>query len=670
MLVDVPRLQRLLDKLQRRAVTGQPYDRLAAQLEQATARSVMLRERRQRAVPTPRFAGELPVIEARAQIAAAIEAHQCIIVCGDTGSGKTTQLPQICLTLGRGVAGFIGHTQPRRVAASSVSQRIADELLAPASVGFKIRFTDTVDEQSHIKLMTDGILLAELTSDPQLLQYDTLIIDEAHERSLNIDLLLGYLRRLLPQREDLKLIVTSATIDPQRLSAHFSDAPIVSVEGRSWPVEIRHREPPPADQDDYDITREIADCIGELWRDGAGDVLVFLPGERDIREAAAVLRKHFADTDVLPLFGRLSNADQQRIFQAHSRRRIVLATNIAETSLTVPGITYVIDTGMARISRYNVSSKVQRLPIEKISQASAIQRAGRCGRLGPGVCVRLYSEDDYLARPAFTEAEILRTNLAAVILQMRAAKLGDCEDFPFVEAPQTRYINDGYRVLQELGALDTERRLTSLGRQLARLPVDPRLARIVLAGHRWGCLRETLIIAAALAIQDPRERPLDKTQAADQAHEAFTDRRSDFLAYLRLWEAYQAQRASLSSNGLRRWCREHYLSPLRMREWLDVHAQLGDTCDDLQLRANQEQAGYAAIHKALLSGFATLVARRDEDSYLGARNRRVHIFPGSGLHKRKPKWLLAAEHAETSRVFARCVAQIEPAWIEAVARHL
>jgi ATP-dependent helicase HrpA len=670
MLVDQPLLRRLLAKLQKRAANSQPHDRLAAQLEQTIARSATLRERRRNAVPTPRFTANLPVIEEREEIANAIAAHQCIVVCGDTGSGKTTQLPQICLTLGRGVAGFIGHTQPRRVAARSVSQRIAEELRAPAAVGFKIRFADTVGERAHIKLMTDGIALAELNSDPQLLQYDTLIIDEAHERSLNIDFLLGYLRRLLPQRPDLKLIITSATIDPHRLAAHFDGAPVVSVEGRSFPVEIRYREASLPDDDDPDTVSEIADSIDELWRGGPGDVLVFLPGERDIRDAAAGLGKRFAGTEILPLFGRLSTADQQRIFQPHSKRRIVLATNIAETSLTVPGITYVVDTGTARISRYSVGSKVQRLPIEKISQASAIQRAGRCGRLEPGVCVRLYSEADFLARPEFTEAEILRTNLASVILQMRAAKLGDCEDFPFVEAPQSRYINDGYRVLQELGALDDDRRLTSLGRQLARLPVDPRLARIVVAGERWACLREMLIIAAALAVQDPRERPLDKAQAADQAHLEFADRRSDFLAYLRLWEAYQVQRASLSRNGLRRWCRERFVSRLRMREWLDVHAQLSDACEEMQLRPNQEEAGYAAMHKALLSGFITLVARRDEDSYLGSRNRRVHMFPGSGLHKRQPKWLLAAEYAETSRVFARCVAQIEPAWIEMVAPHL
>ncbi|MDH3713453.1 MAG: ATP-dependent RNA helicase HrpA, partial [Gammaproteobacteria bacterium] len=670
MLVDQPLLRRLLGRLQKRAAYGQPHDRLTAQLEKTIARSAALREQRRNVVPTPGFSTDLPVVKARGEIANAIAAHQCIVVCGDTGSGKTTQLPQICLTLGRGVAGFIGHTQPRRVAARSVSQRIADELGAPAAVGFKIRFADTVGEQAHIKLMTDGIALAELNGDPQFLQYDTLIIDEAHERSLNIDFLLGYLQRLLPQRPDLKLIITSATIDPQRLAAHFDGAPVVSVEGRSFPVEIRYREAQARDEDDQDTVGEIADSVDELWRGGPGDVLVFLPGERDIRDAAAGLNKRFPDTDILPLFGRLSSADQQRIFQAHRKRRIVLATNIAETSLTVPGITYVVDTGMERISRYNVSSKVQRLPIEKISQASAIQRAGRCGRLEPGVCVRLYSEADYLARPAFTEAEILRTNLASVILQMRAAKLGDCEDFPFVEAPQSRYINDGYRVLQELGALDEDRRLTNLGRQLARLPVDPRLARIVLAGRRWGCLREMLIIAAALAVQDPRERPLDKAQAADQAHREFSDRRSDFLAFLRLWEAYREQRASLSRNGLRRWCREHFVSPSRMREWLDVHAQLSDACEDMQLHSNRGEAGYAAVHKALLSGFITLVARQDEDGYLGARNRRVHIFPGSGLHKRKPKWLLAAEYAETSRVFARCVAQIEPAWIETVAPHL
>ncbi len=670
MLVDRAPLVRLLGRLEKRIASGKPADRLRAQLEDAMARSRALIERREHAVPTPKFTGALPVIEARAEIAAAIEAHQCVVVCGDTGSGKTTQLPQICLTLGRGVAGFIGHTQPRRVAARSVSQRIAEELDAPGSVGYKIRFADTVGERAHIKVMTDGILLAEIHNDPQLLHYDTLIIDEAHERSLNIDFLLGYLKRLLPRRADLKLIVTSATIDPQRLAAHFDEAPIVNVEGRSWPVDIRYREAAVLEDPDYDAGRDVGDAIDELWRGGGGDVLVFLPTERDIRDTATLLSRRFGESEVLPLFGRQSAGEQHRVFEAHGKRRIVLATNVAETSLTVPGIVYVVDTGTARISRYSVGSKVQRLPIEAISQASAIQRAGRCGRLGPGVCVRLYSEADYLARPAYTEAEILRTNLASVILQMRAARLGELEDFPFVETPQRRYINDGYRLLQELGALDDERSLTELGAQLARLPLDPRLARIVLAGDRWGCLREILVIVAALAVQDPRERPLDRAEAADAAHAEFTDPRSDFLVYQRIWEAYARQRKTLSRNGLRRWCRERFLSPARMREWLDVHAQLRDTARDMQLQTDQPAGDYAALHKALLSGFTTLVARRDDDGYLGARNRRVHIFPGSVLSRRKPKWVLAAEHTETSRMFARCVAHIEPGWIETVAPHM
>src|SRR4051812_4884490 len=529
--------------------------------------------------PKPNYPMELPVVARRDEIARAIEANQVVIVCGETGSGKTTQLPKIALDAGRGINGLIGHTQPRRIAARSVAMRIASELNTNVghAVGYKIRFGDHVSEHTYIKLMTDGILLAEIQRDRLLRQYDTLIIDEAHERSLNIDFLIGYLRQILPKRPDLKLIITSATIDPQRFSRHFNDAPIIEVSGRTYPVETRYRPLQSDDPEEEDIEQidGIVHAVDELSHEGNGDVLVFLSGEREIREAAEALRAHHpASTDILPLFARLSNEEQMRIFQPHDRRRIVLATNVAETSLTVPGIRYVVDPGLARISRYTPRSKVQRLPIEKISQASADQRKGRCGRVAEGICIRLYSEEDFLSRARFTEPEILRTNLASVILQMKAFGLGEVERFPFIEPPDGRQIRDGYLTLHEIGAVDEQNRLTDVGRQLARLPVDPRIARMVLAAKDENVEREVLIIAAALSVQDPRERPMDFQEAADQAHAKFRDESSDFLTYLHLWREFHHQMKHLSGSKLRKWCKENFLSFVRMREWNDIHTQL------------------------------------------------------------------------------------------------
>ncbi|MBU2478658.1 MAG: ATP-dependent RNA helicase HrpA, partial [Gammaproteobacteria bacterium] len=546
MLAEQAALRARLDGLRRRLRKGQPIDRgLPALLADIEASSVRRAQRAER-LPKPEYLLDLPVVARREDIKAAIDKHQVIVLCGETGSGKTTQLPKICLELGRGVAGLIGHTQPRRIAARSLAARIAEELNSAIgqTVGFKVRFSDHVGPETYVKVMTDGILLAESQGDPDLLAYDTIIIDEAHERSLNVDFLLGYLARLLPRRPDLKVIITSATIDPERFSKHFNNAPIIEVSGRTYPVEVRYRPLITDNEDDRDRDRgqSLLAAVDELAHDGPGDILVFLPGEREIREAAELLRKHHpAQTEVLPLFGRLSAAQQAEVFKPHSGRRIVLATNVAETSLTVPGIRSVIDTGLARISRYSYRTKVQRLPIEPISQASANQRAGRCGRLGPGVCIRLYSEEDYNTRPAFTEPEIQRTNLASVILQMLALKLGDIEHFPFVEAPDTRFIRDGFKLLHELGAVDESDRLTDLGRQLARLPVDVRIGRMVLAGRDEHCLREILVIASALSVPDPRERPMDKQQAADEKHKQFLDEQSDFLGYVKLWDFYHEQ---------------------------------------------------------------------------------------------------------------------------------
>ncbi|HEX4795021.1 MAG TPA: ATP-dependent RNA helicase HrpA [Humisphaera sp.] len=579
MLADQRRFAAMLRNLTRRRGAQHPIgnqpERLYEQIEQSKAR----RQQRLAHLPRVRFDLGLPVVEKRDLIAQAIQENQVIVLCGQTGSGKTTQLPKICLELGRGVAGLIGHTQPRRIAARSVASRIAQELQADVgrAVGFKIRFSDRVSPDTYIKVMTDGILLAETQGDRLLEQYDTLIIDEAHERSLNIDFLLGYIRQLLPSRPDLKVIITSATIDPQRFSAHFGGAPIIEVSGRTYPVEQRYRPLEAANEEEEDIgmMEGILRGVDEVWESGPGDVLVFLAGEREIRETAEALRKHHPPkVEILPLYARLSADDQNLVFQPHGRARIVLATNVAETSLTVPGIKYVIDPGYARISRYSARTKVQRLPIEKISRASADQRAGRCGRVSAGICIRLYSEEDYNLRPQFTDPEILRTNLASVILQMKALALGDIEEFPFIEPPDRRLIRDGYQTLHELGAVDVEYQITGLGRELAKLPVDPRIGRMILAARDEKCLDEVLIIASALTIQDPRERPMDQQEAADAAHAKFRDETSDFLSFLRLWKSYHEHGQHLSTSKLRKWCQANFISFIRMREWHDIHQQL------------------------------------------------------------------------------------------------
>ena len=674
MLGDRPALQRRLDGILRRQRQGKPFDRILSALRRDLARSVERRQQRQQNRPRPRYPDDLPVSARRADIAEAIAANQVVVVAGETGSGKTTQLPKICLELGRGVAGLIGHTQPRRIAARSVAARIATELETDVgqAVGYQVRFQDRVGPNTYIKLMTDGILLAETQSDPQLLAYDTLIIDEAHERSLNIDFLLGYLKQLLAGRSDLKLVITSATIDTERFATHF-DAPVVQVSGRTYPVEMRYRPLGSDDPEEADrsLLEGVVAAVDELSAAGPGDVLVFLSGEREIREAAEALRKHHPPrTEILPLFARLSVAEQNRVFEQHGGRRIVLATNVAETSLTVPGIRYVVDAGLARISRYSHRSKVQRLPVEKVSQASANQRAGRCGRVGPGICVRLYDEDDFLARPPFTEPEIQRTNLAAVMLRMLDLGLGDVQAFPFVDPPDRRFVSDGYRVLAELGAVDEERRLTPLGRELARLPVDPRIGRMLLEARRRGCVQEVLVIAAALTIQDPRERPLDAQQRADAAHARFADERSDFVALLNLWRFYHEQGRHLSRRKLRELCREQFLAYRRLREWHDLHQQLANQVKDMGFRLNEAPADYAPLHQALLSGLLSNIGRHQgEGEYLGAHGKRFRIFPGSTTSGR-PKWIMAAEVVETARLYGRTVARIEPGWVEELAGDL
>jgi ATP-dependent helicase HrpA len=676
MLADQQPLRRRLDRLCRDHAAGRLNQQAYAGLSAAIEASKERRARRLAALPLPEFPEDLPVSEQREKIATAIHAHQVVIVCGETGSGKTTQLPKICLSLGRGAAGYIGHTQPRRIAARSVAMRIAQELHSELGglVGYKVRFHEKTSDAACIKLMTDGILLAETQGDPNLTQYDTIIIDEAHERSLNIDFLLGYLKQLLPKRPDLKLIITSATIDPERFARHFTDAPIITVSGRSYPVEMRYRPllAENEDQQDRDVQQAILDAVDELSRLGPGDILIFLSGEREIRETAENLRKHHPPhTEILPLYARLNAAEQEQVFRPHTGRRIVLATNVAETSLTVPGIRYVIDPGHARVSRYNPRTKVQRLPIETISQAAADQRAGRCGRVSSGVCIRLYSEQDYELRPRYTDPEIRRANLAQVILQMKALKLREIEHFPFMDPPDSRHIKDGYQTLIELGALDEQRHLTELGRHLAKLPADPRIGRMILAARDEHCLSEALIIAAALSIADPRERPLESQQQADACHRAFSDERSDFLSYLRLWDAYEEQARHLSQAKLRRWCAERYLSYVRMREWRDIHTQLYTVTKEIGLRLNDIPADYAALHRALLAGLLGNIAIKGDDrEYLGARNTKLTIFPGSSLHKKPPKWIMAAELVETTRLYARTVARIEPEWLERVGAHL
>ncbi|MFY0665675.1 MAG: ATP-dependent RNA helicase HrpA [Natronospirillum sp.] len=625
---------------------------------------------------------QLPVGEQAEALRAAIEANQVVIVAGETGSGKTTQLPKICLQAGRGTLGLIGHTQPRRLAARAVATRIADELKVPLGqqVGFQVRFTDDTSPRTQIKLMTDGILLAETQNDPFLNRYDTIIIDEAHERSLNIDFLLGYIKRLLPKRPDLKVVITSATIDVNRFSEHFDGAPVFEVSGRTYPVDVMYR--PPIEHDDYAAggpdaivaaVEEILDMerAGQTHQKG-GDVLIFLPGERDIREAAKALRDaELPHLDVLPLYARLSAADQQKVFSPGKGRRVVLATNVAETSITVPGIHYVVDTGVARISRYSYKSKVQRLPIEAISQASANQRAGRCGRIAPGLCIRLYAEDDFNLRPEFTDAEILRTNLASVILQMLHLKLGAVDQFPFIDPPDHRQIKDGYTLLHELRAVDERNSLTPLGRQLARLPVDPRLARMLLEAHERNVLNEALIIVALLAVQDPRERPQDKQAQAQQKHAVDVDKESDFVTILNLWQRVEEQRQALGANQFRQFCKKEYLNYLRLREWREIHRQLHIMCKDLNLRFNSETANGADLHQSLLSGMLSQIAQWKEGKvYTAARGRQCVVFPGSPLYRKPPPWLMAAELVETSQLYARTVAKIDPGWCEALAPHL
>jgi ATP-dependent helicase HrpA len=677
-LRDERRLRRRIDgarKVRKPAAQQAAAEKIAAEITAAERRV----DARRAALPEIKYPEQLPVSQRKDDILAAIRDHQVVIVAGETGSGKTTQLPKICLELGRGVRGTIGHTQPRRLAARTVAERIAEELGTELgdAIGYKVRFNDQVSDGTLVKLMTDGILLAEIQSDRSLSQYDTLIIDEAHERSLNIDFILGYIKQLLPKRPDLKVIITSATIDPERFSRHFGDAPIVEVSGRTYPVEVRYRpiidpDDPDADED-RDQTQAILDAVHELSAEGPGDILVFLSGEREIRDTADALSKEeLRNTEILPLYARLSFAEQHRVFQSHRGRRIVLATNVAETSLTVPGIKYVIDPGTARISRYSNRLKVQRLPIEAVSQASANQRKGRCGRVSEGICIRLYAEDSFDVRPEFTDPEILRTNLASVILQMTAAGLGDIAAFPFIDPPDRRNIADGVNLLQELGALGADG-LTPLGRKLAQLPVDPRLARMVLAADQNGCVREVMVITAALSIQDPRERPVDKQEQAQQAHARFVDKTSDFLSYLNLWEYLREKQKELSGNRFRKLCKAEYLNYLRVREWQDIYSQLRQITRTMGVSLNEPgEIDSVRVHQSLLAGLLSHIGLRDpqKNDYIGARSARFSVFPGSALFKKPPQWVMAAELVETTRLWGRIAARIEPDWVEPLASHI
>jgi len=660
-------------------------------------------QRRRDLIPDISYPNDLPISQRHDELLRTIAGNQVVVVAGETGSGKSTQLPKICLELGRGTTGFIGHTQPRRLAARTIAERIAEEIGSSVGglVGYAVRFTDEVGPDTLLKLMTDGILLAEMQRDRELRRYDTIIIDEAHERTLNIDFLLGYLKGLLPRRPDLKLIITSATIDTERFSQHFNDAPVVEVSGRNWPVDVRYQplgDPDDPSSDVLDQTEGICAAVRDLQRDVDGDILVFCAGERDIRDASEALQAlRLRDTEIVPLYARLSSAEQHRVFEPHTKRRVVLATNVAETSLTVPGVRSVVDPGNARISRFNRRTKVQRLPIEGISRASADQRAGRCGRVGPGVCIRLYAQDDFESRPEFTEPEILRTNLASVILQMASLGLGGVEEFPFVEPPDTRSIRDGKALLEELGAVDPDREgqrgrngwLTPTGRRMARIPLDPRLARIVLEAESLGCLREILVIVSGLSIQDPRERPTGKEQVADEFHARYRDPGSDFLSYLQLWEHLRSERRARSGNQFRKMCRSEYLHFLRIREWQDVHGQLRRICDDLGLHRSRNDSPADLIHQALLSGFLSHIGflptdpkkgskspdgrrgpRRQMAEYRGARGARFTIAPGSTLSRSAPRWVVAAELVETNQLRARVATAIDPRWIERTADHL
>ncbi|EIG25805.1 ATP-dependent RNA helicase HrpA [Haemophilus paraphrohaemolyticus] len=623
---------------------------------------------------------DLPISSRREEILKLIAENQVVVIAGETGSGKTTQLPKMCLELGRGVKGLIGHTQPRRIAARSVANRIAEELQSEigATVGYKVRFNDQVSDNTLVKLMTDGILLAEIQNDRYLNQYDTLIIDEAHERSLNNDFILGYLKQILHKRPDLKVIITSATIDVERFSRHFNNAPIIEVSGRTFPVEVRYR--PIVEEDDQDQLQGILNAVDELQAEGRGDILIFMNGEREIRDTAEALQKqNLRFTEILPLYARLSAEEQQRIFRPSSLNRIILATNVAETSLTIPNIKYVIDTGTARISRYSYRTKVQRLPIEPISQASANQRKGRCGRVSEGICIRLYSEEDFNSRPEFTDPEILRTNLASVILQMASLGLSDITAFPFVDSPDVRQVQDGIRLLEELQAFHIrktkfgeKRELTPIGRQLAQLPIDPRLGRMVIEAAKNGSLHEVMMIVSALSIQDPRERPQEKQQASDEKHRRFADKDSDFLAFVNLWHYIQTQQKELSKNQFRKQCQKDYLNYLRVREWQDIYHQLRLSVREMGLPINTLEANYQQIHTALLAGLLSHIGLKDSEKmhYLGARNAQFFIFPTSALFKKQPKWIIASELVETTKLWARTVAKIEPEWVEPLAQHL
>jgi ATP-dependent helicase HrpA len=688
MVADRVRFERRIARLRRGELPPAEIERLAGAVAASRERVVQ----RIAAAPSVDYPAELPVSDRRAEIAAAIREHPVVIVCGETGSGKTTQLPKICLEMGRGTRGLIGHTQPRRIAARSVAARIAHELATPlgAQVGYKVRFTDRTQPDAYIKVMTDGILLAETQTDRLLAAYDTIIVDEAHERSLNIDFLLGYLKQLLPRRPDLRVVITSATLDAERFARHFGapgpPAPVIEVSGRTYPVEIRYRPLPEDEGDDEEpLEQAIVGAVEELWREAPGDILVFLPGEREIRETQELLARGLArrpyalSMQIVPLYARLSVEQQQRVFAASNGRRIVLATNVAETSLTVPGIHYVIDPGLARVRRYSLRNKVGLLQIEKIARASAEQRAGRCGRIAAGVCVRLYTEEDFSARPRFGDPEILRSSLAAVILRMAALELGAVDAFPFLDPPTPRAIADGYQLLHEIGAVDSDRGITPLGREIARLPVDPRLGRMIIAAEKGGCLAEVLVISAALAVPDPRERPLEKQQAADQAHLRFRDERSDFLSLIALWQFFaDAVAAKRTHRELLAQCRSQFVSFLRLNEWRDLHRQLSEQLAELGWRWSDalpervDAPRYAAIHRALLTGLLSNIGTRaeGEEHYLGARGLKFFLHPGSGVAKKGAKWVLAAELTETTRLYARCAARIEPEWIEAVAGEL
>jgi len=652
------------------------YNRVAKEVCDALARADHKRSR----VVHIEYPKNLPVSLQAADIAESIKSNQVVIVAGETGSGKTTQLPKICIQAGFGRKGLIGHTQPRRLAARTVSNRIAEEMHVQlgSEVGYQVRFSDNSSDNTLVKVMTDGILLSEIKNDRYLNKYEVIIIDEAHERSLNIDFLLGFLKQLLSKRKELKLVITSATIDVDRFSNYFSNAPVFSVEGRTFPVEVNYRPPNTGDEYSLTLSEQIIEVIEEIEQTErtekrrAGDVLVFLPGEREIREVARQLNdQKLRDTEVLPLYARLSNKDQNRVFASHPGRRIVLSTNVAETSITVPGIGYVIDPGLVRISRYSYRSKIQRLPIEAISQASANQRMGRCGRVADGICYRLYSEEDFLSRSEFTDPEILRTNLAAVILKMIGSGVGAVDRFEFIDSPDSRLWNDGYKLLQELQAVDQDRRITKLGRQLATLPTDPKLAKMLLTSADKKCLKEVLVIVSALSIQDPRDRPPEKQQAADQAHSQFKDTDSDFTGLLNLWNVFEEQRQLLSSNQLKKYCQKNFLSFMRMREWREIHTQLHILLKSLKIRENNEPASYDAIHQSILSGLLGYIGKHDEKrDYLGCRNRKFTLFPGSAVNKKKPKWLVSAEIVETQQVYARSNARIDPAWLEETAAHL